>query len=40
MGIDEYEGLNPRIQRGESFGEFIHLKERCKTSASTSYRGE
>lgn len=34
-GINEYEGLNPKIQCVMSFGEFIHLKERHETGVGT-----
>lgn len=39
MRINEYDGLDPRIQRVMSFGEFIHLKQRCKVVAGASHRG-
>lgn len=39
MGIDEYKGLDLKIQRVMSFGEFIHLEERHKTRAGTYGRG-
>lgn len=37
--IDEYEGLDAQIKRVASFGEYIHLKERCTTGAGAHYKG-
>ena len=37
--IDECEGLDARIRRVMSFGEFIHLKERRTTGAGHYFRG-
>jgi len=38
-GIDEYEWLDGRIKRVMSFGEYIHLKQRCDTGVGSHYRG-
>lgn len=38
-GFDEYEGLDGRIKRVMSFGEYIHLMERRATGAGGHYRG-
>lgn len=38
-GINEYEGLDGQIKRVISFGEYIHLKERCTNRVGGHYRG-